>query len=111
MPKRNWIGATGFTLSGEDIPEEVKGKHYGVGIPFKIENEEPLLTLDIKTGDIVGMRIQNQSSSGILYANQIIIPKKRFELPAGEFNFEITKLREKPSGIFSEIVDYLNELY
>lgn len=116
MPRRNWISATGFILPEGDVPEEVikeASEAYPQAVtPFlKIENDEPLTMLGIKPGDIVGIKVQNQSSSGIMCANQIIEPKKHLTLPAGkEFNFTITKLRERPTSIFSEIRDYLNEL-
>ena len=115
MPRRNWIGATGVIIPEEDVPEEVikeaSEAYPQVVTPFlKIVNDEPLIMLGIKPGDVVGIRVQNESSSGIMCTNQIIEPKKHLPLLAGEFDFEITKLRGRPSNVFSEIRDYLGEL-
>jgi hypothetical protein len=115
MSKRKWIDATGVIIPKKDVPEEaieVASEVYPQVVePFlKIVNDEPLTMLGADIGDIVGIRIGNQSSSGTVCADQIIEPKKPLTLPTGEFNLEITKLREKPSGIFSEVRAYLGEL-
>ena len=115
MSKRKWIDAIGVIIPKEDVPEEaieVASEVYPQVVePFlKIVNDEPLTMLGADLGDIVGIRIGNQSSSGTVCADQIIEPKKPLTLPTGEFNLEITKLREKPSGIFSEVRAYLGEL-
>lgn len=115
MSKRKWINATGVIIPKKDVPEEaieVASEVYPQVVePFlKIVNDEPLTMLGADLGDIVGIRIGNQSSSGTVCADQIIEPKKPLTLPTGEFNLEITKLREKPSGIFSEVRAYLGEL-
>ena len=95
MPRRKWVSLAGRVIHA-DMPDRIKAKN--------------LSTVDIKDGDIVGIKIQNQSSSGTMCAHQTIQLKKHLKLPAGEFTFEITKLRGKPTSISSEIRDYLGEL-
>jgi hypothetical protein len=115
MSRREWIGAMGVSIPERDVPEEAISEasevYSQVVTPFlKIVNDEPLTMLGIKRGDVVGIKVENQSSSGIMCANQMIEPKKPLTLPRGEFNLEITKLREKPSSMFSEVRAYLGEL-
>lgn len=115
MSRREWVGAIGVSIPEKDVPEEAINEasavYSQVVTPFlKIVNDEPLTMLGTDIGDTVGIRIGNQSSSGTVCADQIIEPKKPLTLPTGEFNLEITKLREKPSGIISEVRAYLGEL-
>jgi hypothetical protein len=115
MSKRKWIDATGVIILKKDVPEEaieVASEVYPQVVePFlKIVNDEPLTMLGADLGDIVGIRIGNQSSSGTVCADQIIEPKKPLTLPKDNFDFKITKLRGRPTNIFSEIRDYLGEL-
>ena len=115
MSRREWVGAIGVSIPEKDVPEEAINEasavYSQVVTPFlKIVNDEPLMRLGIEEGDVVGIKTENQSTSGTMCSDLIIEPKKSLTLPKGKFDLEITKLREKPSGIISEVRAYLGEL-
>ena len=115
MKGRKWVDGKGISASEKDLPEmgisEAAGRYSQTIMPFlKIVNDEPLMLLGIKKGDIVGIEAGNQLTSGTMCTDRIIAPKKSLKLPNGKFDFKITKLRDKPSGIISDIRDYLGEL-
>lgn len=115
MSRREWIVAKGVSISEKDASEEVVREASSIYsemiVPFlKIVYDEPLKRLGIEEGDVVGIKTENQSTSGTMCSDHIIEPKKSLTLPKGKFDLEITKLREKPSGIISEVRAYLGEL-